>query len=393
MSSVLLWLCGLSIVVLGVLFANGRRHVLQGMDWSWPSREWSNPPAVAMSIPLTGNSPEMRKALATLLDQDYPALRYVFVTKDETDPATALVAELIAGRDDAELIHSGPATTCGQKNHNQLAAVAHLGTWPEIFVFCDSTHDAPRYLVSCLVAPIVEGKAVLTSGYHRIIPRDFSVATMGMLFSTLAIHLLQSFRFLSQPWGGAMAVTRRVFEEHDVAQVWSTNIVDDFSMGPHLLKKGIRCLGVADAALKTSFSSKGMKAWDDWLTRQLFYLKFCTPVEWVLGIFLVVAFSGPVVLSLLCLFAGMFGVASTGTVDAALVSLVSTASIGAIYRVLAPVPIPMFRWLLGFYTILIMVGWCYLRTWTTNIMAWRGIAYRVGFGGVVKEIFHTSPRE
>ncbi len=390
MSSLLVWLCGANLIALTFLYLCGRRHVLKGMDWTWTHTEWKNPPKVAMSIPLTGNAPEMRQALTSLLNQDYANLRYVFVTKDASDPATPLVQSLIADRDDAELIHSGPAKTCGQKNHNQLAAISHLGDWPDIFVFCDSTHDAPQYLVSCLVAPIIDGERVITSGHHRIVPRDFSISSIGMLLSTLAIHLLQGIPFLSQPWGGAMAVTRAVFEEHKIAHVWSTNIVDDYSMGPHLLKKGHRCLGISDAALRTSFSGKGIKAWDDWLTRQLFYLKFCTPLEWVLGSVAVVAFTGPVLLSLLILVAGVFCMASASTVVTAVLCLAATGTVGILYRSLAPITIPVWRWVLGFYVTLLMVGWCYIRTWTTNIMAWRGIAYRVGFGGVVKEILYTS---
>jgi len=36
-----------------------------------------------------------------------------------------------------------------------------------------------------------------------------------------------------------------------------------------------------------------------------------------------------------------------------------------------------------------MTVWCYLRTWTTFTMRWRGIAYKVTWGGRVVEVLKS----
>jgi hypothetical protein len=47
-------------------------------------------------------------------------------------------------------------------------------------------------------------------------------------------------------------------------------------------------------------------------------------------------------------------------------------------------------WLLGFYANIGMACWCYLKTWRTDIIAWRGISYRVTWGGRVRQIFFNT---
>jgi hypothetical protein len=73
--------------------------------------------------------------LESLLAQDYPNLRYVLVTHDEADPATAVARSLIRGRDDAAHLLSGPSDACGQKNHSLLAGLSTVRDWADIYIF------------------------------------------------------------------------------------------------------------------------------------------------------------------------------------------------------------------------------------------------------------------
>ena len=54
-------------------------------------------PRAALIVPLTGNSPEMPGCLKSLLNQDYPDYETILVTRDQQDPATTLVREVLAG--------------------------------------------------------------------------------------------------------------------------------------------------------------------------------------------------------------------------------------------------------------------------------------------------------
>ncbi|THB65280.1 MAG: glycosyltransferase [Desulfovibrio sp.] len=348
------------------------------------------PPRAAMIVPLTGDAPGMREALKSLLDQDYPNLEAWFVTKDEADPATPLIRELIQEYGHARHILSGPAQTCGQKNHALLTVVQAIGDTADILVFCDSTHIAHPSLVRDLLRPIINGETVLTSGYHRIVPQDTSLGTLGMLLSTQTIHLLQGFKSLNQPWGGAMAVSRKTFEEYDVAGVWSTNIVDDFSMGPHLLTKGIRCTGVSRACLTTPLKGKSIGAWSDWWMRQIYYLKFCMPLTWVAVSGLYILFIAPVLFAPLLLLGWALGwwglLPGLGGAAYYLVLL----GLALWCRSLVAERIPLLPWLKGYLAYFPVSSVSYFRTWFSSTMGWRGIKYRVGWGGRVKEIIRES---
>lgn len=378
------------IILLLLLYAVGRRYVLAGIrsPYAGPAGV-DNAVPTAMIVPVTGDAPETRAGLQSLLGQDYPNLRYVFVTSGEDDPATALIRELIAGRSGAVHVTSGQAVSCGQKNHNLLAGLEHIRPWAGIYLFCDATHRARPDLARLLVEPLAQGKAVLSGGFHRVVPLDGEIPTLGMVHVCLVLHCLQSVRPITLPWGGAMAITRQAFELHDVASVWRTNIVDDFSMGPHLVKKGIRTWPVALACLETPLAKVRWEYWRTWLVRQLQYLKFCTSGTWFLAAVPVWLLGATPVLALGGILAWLAGAAGAWWLGWPVVYLAAFFGVGALFRGLSPRAVPMADWLKAFFVTPLMTAWCYLETVPSSTMRWRGIAYKVGWGGVVKKIIRN----
>ncbi|GFK95748.1 hypothetical protein NNJEOMEG_03616 [Fundidesulfovibrio magnetotacticus] len=374
-------------LLLLALWNAGRRHVLAGLRNPYKGPEPFEPsPRVAMIVPVTGDTPAVRAGLKSLLEQDYPNLRYFLVTRDGSDPAVGVIDALIAGRGDAVRLVSGPAETSGQKNHNLLAGVAQARHWADIYVFCDSTHVARPDLARLLARPIAEGKGVMSGGFHRVVPHNDTTPTLGMLLACMFLHCLQPVRAVTQPWGGAMAVSRKAFEEHGIQAVWSTNIVDDFSLGPHLAKKGIRTWPVGEACLETPLKSVPFAIWQDWLTRQLLYLKFCTPEMWLGVVPVIWLFFGPALLALFGALGAVFGAADPWWLGAAALYGAAFFGLGLLYRQLAPLRVRLLPWTLGFFATPLMAAWCYLRTWTTFHMRWRGTSYKVGWGGKVLRV-------
>ncbi len=373
--------------MLGGLFLAGRRHVLSGLrrPYAGPER-LALEPNLAMIVPITGDNPESRAGLSTLLKQDYPNMRVMLVTRDEADPATAMARQLVRSRQDAQHILAGAALGCGQKNHNHLAAIAALGDWPEIYLFCDAGHLARPDLARLLVEPLALGKAVIAGGFHRIVPLDNGVSTLGMLLTCLALHCMQAIRAITQPWGGAMAVTRKVFEEYGIAGIWAENIVDDFSMGPHLASHGIRTWRVGRACLETPLQGVRFSTWEAWLIRQLLYLKFCTPEIWLGAVVAAWLFGFPPVAAALGLLGGLTGMADPWWIGAGFIYLAAFIPLGLTFRTLSPRPVPVVAWFKGYVAAMVITFWCYLRTWFTFTMSWRGISYQVGWRGRVVRI-------
>lgn len=370
------------LAVLTALYLLGRRHVLGG---SGPEPLPAVCPRVAVIVPVTGDHPGMREAVASLIDQDYPDCLFVFATAVADDPAVALVRGVAGDDDRVLLVMAGRAERCGQKNHNILAGIRAAST-AEIFVFCDSSHVADRHFVTNLAAPIVRGDAPMTSGFHKIVPGDGATGTIGMATTCMALHLLQPIRAITQPWGGAMAISRPAFVRFKLQELWGANIVDDFSMGPHLHRFGVAAWPVAAACLATPLAGVSLARWDDWLTRQLLYLKFCIPPGWLVSILAVFVLSAPPVLALATLGAGMTGLAGHGAVVGAVAYLVAFLGLGLLYRGLCPRRVGLLAWLRGYAATFGMLAWCFGRTFTTNTMSWRGIAYKVGWGGVVTAV-------
>lgn len=374
------------IVVLAALYGFGHRHVRGGAG---PETKPKRFPRVAMIVPLTGDVPGMEEAVSSLMRQDYPDYTVVCVTESADDPAVGLVARCAAGLNRVVSTTAGPAMTCGQKNHNILAGVRVAAT-AEIYAFCDSTHRARPDFLSNLVAPIARGDAAMSSGFHRIVPGDARTGTIGMLTTCLALHLMQPIRAITQPWGGAMAISRAAFERYDLAGLWSRNIVDDFSMGPHLHQWGLTTWPVASACLDTPLAGMTLARWDVWLTRQLLYLKFCMPPGWLASTLAVFILSVPQVLAAGAFLGWLAGLVGQTLGVITLAYFLLFAGLGLLFRGLSPRPIPFWAWMRGYVATFGMLAWCFGRTFTTNTMSWRGIDYKVGWGGVVRQVIRTK---
>ena len=374
------------LAVLTALYLLGRRHVRGGAG---PEPMPEACPRLGVIVPVTGDHPGMREAVASLLDQDYPDFVAVFVTAAADDPAVALVQGVAGDDPRALLVTAGPAARCGQKNHNILAGMRAAAT-AEVFVYCDSSHVADRHFLTNLAAPVIRGDAPMTSGFHKIVPGDAATGTIGMAVTCMALHLLQPIRAITQPWGGAMAISRQAFERFGLRKLWGANIVDDFSMGPHLHRFGVAAWPVAAACLETPMAGMTLARWDDWLTRQLLYLKFCIPPGWVVSIVAVFLLSAPPLLALCVLVAWAFGAAGGAAAVGALGYLAAFFGLGLCYRGLCPRRVGVFAWLRGYAATFAMLAWCFGRTFATNTMSWRGIAYKVGWGGVVREVIRKG---
>jgi ceramide glucosyltransferase len=382
----------LELLLVLVLLLHSRHHVRR----SFPGREtgsrdgeteaWPTYPKVALIVPLTGNSPEMPAALESLLSQPYPNYETLLVTRDPEDSAIPLVRQLLSRHPRVRHIVSGPATGCSQKNHNILAAVGALDDTVEILVFCDSTHQAPPNFLRDLIHPLASGDAVITSGFHRIIPGDARIATLGMLQTVLSLHLLHGFAAIALPWGGAIAMVRAAFHNYGLQGILASNVLDDFPMGQRLLRFGFRSVPVATAILNTDLSGQTRLGWETWLTRQMLYLKYCLPAVWLAAVAAVWVLAGPILLAALAGLGGMVGLVTPPLALVSLGFLLALTALGVWFRTLVPSPVPLGPWVLAFYANLFMICRCYCKTWLTDTIAWRGISYRVTWSGRVKEI-------
>jgi cellulose synthase/poly-beta-1,6-N-acetylglucosamine synthase-like glycosyltransferase len=341
-------------------------------------------PSVAMIVPLTGDTPAVRRGLASLLAQEGVARESWFVIRDADDPAARAVEEAIRGRSEAHLLVAGPAAACCQKNHSLLAGIRAAGD-VDILVFCDSGHVAAPDFLARLLAPVFRGETVLSTTHRRVVPGDGRLATLAHYFSALAVMMLPTAPLRAPPWGGATAIRRKTFVDEGLEAVWARGVVDDFTLGPHLARRGIRALPVPEACPTTPLSGQTWGAWADWWTRQLFYLKFCMPLAWLAAT--LAPLTAGAVLAGACwtLCAGLFGGFDSGALaSAAYLGLL--AALGPLFGSLSESRRPPWRWALAFVLMQALSVACYARTWTTNTLTWRGIRYKARLDGSVAAV-------
>src|SRR5262245_8486610 len=96
-----------------------------------PKSDWR--PHVVVFCPCRGIDPDFRDNVRSILDQDYPDFRAVFIVDSASDPAHGALTDL-----DATILVAGEAVDRGQKVHNLLYGVEHAAGQAEILVFCDA---------------------------------------------------------------------------------------------------------------------------------------------------------------------------------------------------------------------------------------------------------------
>lgn len=381
------WFC-VALVQCGLLFLLARcgRSLVRKAGEEREANRFTPPggwPRAAMIIPVAGAHPRMTEALSSLLRQDYPDLLPVLVTATAEEPAAGLIRTLREDFPALRHVVAGPAAGCGQKNHNSLQGVAAVGDAADVYVFCDSTHLAAEDFVRCLVGPVARGEAAFSTGYHTVEPRDQRPVTLAYALSVLLMRFLQALSAFTQPWGGAMAMSRAAFERYGVAELWAHNVVDDCSLGALLQGRGVHVRLCAGALLRTEAADHALPVWRAWMERQVLFLKFCIPGQWLLLGVLAVLMAVPPLGAALALLGGLLGLGNGAAVLLALLWLAALAAALGRWRAFLPRSVPLGRWLWAFVCAVGMFILVYLRTIPAREIVWRDTAYTVGQGGTV----------
>ncbi len=387
----LLWFLAacLQCFIILILWRGAKSIILQKTPSCARDKTPENLPTAAMIIPAAGNNPLMPEALSSLLEQDYPHLIPIIVTASEEDPAYALAQDLKNMYPALECVVAGEAHLCGQKNHNTLKALEYVGSRADIYVFCDSTHHAKPHFVRELIWPIICQEAGFTTGYHNVVAKDNQCVTLGYQISVLIMRFLQAVALFTQPWGGAMAMARKVYEKHNMAEFWRNNVVDDCSLASMLLERRLHVQLCPHAILETQAQNHSLAVWQAWMQRQVLFLKFCVMPQWCLLGFFAFIMTAPVVISCLFLLGGLTNVLSmqsSWAVIFAFVHLFTLSSIVLAWRSLVPNKVPAFAWLKAFYVscaMFLKVFFLTIKVWHID---WHGIRYYVVKGGKVRHM-------
>ena len=383
-------------LLLGLWFHGRRVARQQRGDGAPPVDQWpmhkgkvKNLPVAAMFIPVAGDHPAIPASLRSLLQQDYPRLLPVCVTATSDDPAVAVIRALREEFPELRHVVAGKAAACGQKNFNTLRGIAAVGAEADIYVFCDSTHTARPDFVRQLIWPVACGETAFSTGYHQVVAEDHSPVTLAYEICVMLMRLLQSAALFTQPWGGAMAMSRPAFERYDIAAFWKDKVVDDCSLAALLLRHRLPVRACPHALLDTPARAHRMDTWRAWMDRQVLFLKFCVPAQWWLLGLLAFVMTLPPVVSAFAVLGGATGVMPARgawlTLGGAIhLGVLGWAMLG--WRELSPRPVAALAWLKGFALASGMFARVYVDSLRADSILWHGIRYFVGKEGAVQRM-------
>jgi ceramide glucosyltransferase len=231
-----------AIAWLGVLYT-----ILAGFAVKWFFARPAAPPAPCLPVtilkPLHGDEPGLAACLEGFCTQDYPApVQIVFGVRDASDPAVAIVNQLIERHPDLDiqLVVSDRAYGSNRKISN-LINMERLVRHPIIVMADSDVSVAPDYLRVLNAALAPPNIGFVTCAYVG--------APTGSTWSRLAAmamdyHWLPSVAFglwigWAKPcFGPTIAVRRTVFDEMGGFIRFADQLADDFEIG-----RAIRDLG------------------------------------------------------------------------------------------------------------------------------------------------------
>ena len=237
-----------------------------------PKSSWR--PRVLVICPCKGVEPELLANAESILNQDYPNLRVVFVVEAETDPAHLQLKKL-----GATVLIAGITTVRGQKVHNLIHAVEHAAGDSEVFVFCDSDARYPGDWISNLIAPLEDGAVAVSTGYRWYVAESGSLPSLFRSIWNASVVTALGSHSRNFAWGGSMALRREVFDRIRVRDAWDSAVSDDFAVTHAARAANMRIVFVPSCLIP----SHGRCSWLELLeftTRQIIITRVYEPRLW-----------------------------------------------------------------------------------------------------------------
>ncbi len=240
---------------------------------------------IAVIAPCKGLDTELTGNLAALFQQDFPSYELILVVDSRQDPAYALIERLILEhhQTSAQVVVSGPATTCGQKVHNLRAAVEALGPEVDVLAFVDSDARPRRDWLRQLTRRIGPKGMAAASSYRWFVPLRPTLP--NLLLASLDHSLVP----LSCPgrgylvWGGSWAIRRDVYERVGLHAAWQTALSDDMVAWRILSAAGVH-IEFEPMAIVASPLDMDWHQMFAFLRRQLVIIRWNVPGWWLLGV-------------------------------------------------------------------------------------------------------------
>ncbi len=235
------------------------------------------PPATVI-VPVKGAEEGLAGNLAALAELDYPDYELLITARSAADiPAGVLPVRakvVLAGGND-------PGTS--EKIQNLTAAVRAARKHSSVLVFADSDGRVTAGWLRALVGPLAEPGVGAVTGYRWFLPEppDFWSLLRGV-WDAVAYGALGegNSRFV---WGGAMAISKELFFEARIPELWRGELSDDYVVGEAVRAAGLS-IAYAPGALTPCLQHTGGARLLGWIRRQMAITRLYAPRLWWPGL-------------------------------------------------------------------------------------------------------------
>lgn len=199
-------------------------------------------PKTAVIVPFKGHDHELPNNIRSLVTQDFPQYRLVFVLESKNDLAYEIIKLELENHPDAPQVDflfpgAAPGDT-GQKVFNLLRGMEFLDAMQddsEVWVFADSDAVPSRHWLQKMVGPHIQNDRIgVTTGYRWLMPQlkaqrpKLSAALGSVVNSSVASFIGHG--NLTQAWGGSMATRVDFAKQQDLYSYFRGSITDDFQL-------------------------------------------------------------------------------------------------------------------------------------------------------------------
>jgi len=269
-------ICAIALLQ-GFLSLLGGKAPIHHLRTYRPKSSWL--PRVVVFCPCKGLDPGFDKNILSILTQNYPYLRVVFIVESATDAALPLLRSV-----NATVLIAGHSTDRGQKVHNLICGVEHAAGDAEVFVFCDSDGRFPRDWISNLIVPLELPRVAVSTGFRWYAAETGTLpALLRSNWNASAVTVLGS-HDRNFAWGGSTAIRREVFEQLGIRQAWDRALSDDYVVTRTARAAKMRVIFVP-RCLIPSYGDTTWRELLEFTTRQMIITRVYEPTMWRLAFF------------------------------------------------------------------------------------------------------------
>lgn len=342
-------------------------------------------PEVLVILPVRGADETLAQCVAGLAQQDYANFRVRVIFDSPTDPGYQIVDSVLDSYPHLaieQLQLANPRRTCSLKCSAVYEATEDLGN-AEFVALVDSDIVPHNTWLRELIAPFADEKIGVTHGNRWYLP-EIGKAGSLLRYCWNACASVTMFMW-EMPWGGTMAIRRRVLEETGIRERWLLAGCEDVPLG----------FAVKEIGLKTRFvPSLIMKDREEttignclpFLDRQLLWARLYYPAcWWVSNVWQVLVAAALIVACasfVLGVALGRVDLVWMGAAGLLIPNAAATVLMGWLERTIVPEELgPVRRQPMKVFFAITITNVAMVRvimvSLLTRVIHWRGITYRI----------------